>query len=45
MGDILDDTSLDDNTNKMEGPLSSLMHSVGSVFSSPEVEEEKGNNS
>lgn len=37
MGDILNDTGIDDNTNKMLGPISSLMHSIGSVFSTPET--------
>jgi hypothetical protein len=32
MGELLHDTTLDDNTNKMEGPVSSLMHSIGSAF-------------
>ena len=41
MGDILNDTTLDDNTNKMEGPITSLMHSIGSAFSTPETEEDK----
>lgn len=36
VGDLLDDTTLDDNTNKMEGPISSLMHTIGSAFSTPE---------
>ncbi len=38
VGDLLDDSTLDDNTNKMAGPVSSLMHSIGSVFSTPESE-------
>ena len=41
-GDLLNDTTLDDNTNKMEGPVSSLMHSIGTFFSTPETEEDKG---
>lgn len=32
MGELLHDNTLDDNTNKMEGPISSLMHSIGSAF-------------
>lgn len=40
MGDVLNDTSLDDNTNKMQGPLSSLMHSIGNAFSTPETKED-----
>jgi len=35
MGELLHDNTLDDNTNKMEGPVSSLMHSIGSAFSNP----------
>lgn len=35
MGSLLNDTTLDDNTNKMEGPISSLMHKIGSAFSNP----------
>jgi vacuolar-type H+-ATPase subunit H len=40
MGDWLNDTALDDNTNKMEGPISSLMHSIGNVFSNPVTKDE-----
>lgn len=40
MGSLLDDDTLDDNTNKMEGPISSLMHSIGSAFSKPATEDE-----
>jgi hypothetical protein len=40
MGDLLHDTSLDDITNKMEGPMSSLMQSIGNAFSSPVTGEE-----
>ncbi len=35
MGELLHDNTLDDNTNKMEGPISSLMQSIGSAFSKP----------
>ena len=35
MGELLHDNTLDDNTNKMEGPVSSLMQSIGSSFSNP----------
>ena len=41
MGDFLNDTTLDDNTNKIEGPISSLMHKIGSAFSTPETEQDK----
>jgi hypothetical protein len=40
MGSLLNDDTLDDNTNKMEGPISSLMHSIGNAFSTPVTEEE-----
>ena len=40
VGDLLDDTTLDDNTNKMEGPILSLMHAIGSAFSTPESKED-----
>jgi hypothetical protein len=40
MGEILHDTTLDDKTNKMEGPVSSLMQSIGSAFSKPVSDEE-----
>ncbi len=40
MGDLLHDNTLDDGTNKMEGPISSLMHSIGSVFTNPTTQEE-----
>lgn len=35
MGELLHDNTLDDNTNKMEGPVSSLIQSIGSAFSTP----------
>lgn len=40
LGDHLQDNTLDDNTNKMEGPVSSLMQNIGSIFSSPVTDEE-----
>jgi hypothetical protein len=40
MGEYLKDDTLDDNTNKMEGPVSSLMQSIGSAFSNPVTEDE-----
>ena len=42
MRDWLNDLELDDNTNKMEGPISSFMHSVGNVFSNPVTKNEVG---
>ncbi|MEP6676470.1 MAG: hypothetical protein ABJA78_15015 [Ferruginibacter sp.] len=35
MGNILGDETLDDKTNKMEGPISSLMHKIETGFSNP----------
>jgi len=44
MGQLLHDTTVDDNTNKMEGPVSSLMHKLGSAFSKPSDEAEVKSN-
>ena len=33
LGELLNDGSLEDNTNKMEGPISSLMHKIENAFS------------
>jgi hypothetical protein len=33
LGEILHDPTIDDNTNKMEGPVSSLMHKIENIFS------------
>ena len=43
MGELLHDNTLDDNTNKMEGPISSLMQSIGAAFTNPVTEEEVKN--
>ncbi len=40
MGSLLNDDTLDDNTNKMEGPLSGLMRLIGSAFSGPVSDEQ-----
>jgi hypothetical protein len=40
MGELLNDNTLDDDTNKMEGPISSLMHSLGNIFTNPTTEAE-----
>ena len=37
MGGLLDDETLDDQTNKMEGPISSLIQNIGTVFSTPDT--------
>ena len=34
MGKLMNDSSIDDRTNKMEGPMSGLMHTIEKVFSS-----------
>ncbi len=36
LGDLLNDPSLEDNTNKMQGPISTLMHKIENVFSAPD---------
>lgn len=41
IGNALNDTTLDDRTNKMEGPVSSLMHAIEKQFSSTNIAEEK----
>ncbi len=33
MGHYLQDDTIDDSTNKMEGPVSGLMHNIGQIFS------------
>ncbi len=40
MGKLLQNDTLDDTTNKMEGPVSGLMKSIGSVFSTPVTDKE-----
>lgn len=35
-GDILNDNTIDDRTNKMEGPVSSFMQKLGNLFTSSE---------
>ena len=41
MGGLLDDDTLDDQTNKMEGPISSLVNRIGAAFSTPVTMETK----
>ena len=36
MGDLLNDTTIDDNVTKMEGPVSGMMKAISGVFSSSE---------
>ena len=36
IGSIVGDTTIDDNTNKMDGPMSNLMHLFEKIFSSSE---------
>lgn len=38
LGVITNNNTIDDSTNKMEGPISSLMQSIGSIFSNPTTE-------
>jgi len=40
IGELLHDNILDDNTNKMEGPISSLISRIGDAFSNPVTEDE-----
>jgi len=40
IGRLLHDDTLDDTTNKMEGPVSSLMKNIGSAFTNPVTGEE-----
>ena len=37
MGDIFNDTTIDDRTNKMKGPISSLMHTIEQAFTDTEI--------
>lgn len=43
MGRYLHDNTLDDVTNKMEGPISSLIKNIGSAFSNPVTGDEVKN--
>lgn len=38
LGELLHDNTLDDRTNKMEGPVSSMMRAIGDGFSNGEAE-------
>ena len=38
MGELLHDNTLDDRTNKMEGPVSSIIRAIGGGFSNGEAE-------
>jgi hypothetical protein len=40
MGELLKNNTLDDNVNKMEGPLSSLAQKIGTAFSPPVTEDD-----
>lgn len=39
-GELLHNTVLDDNTNKMKGPISSLIQGIGAAFSNPVSDKE-----
>jgi hypothetical protein len=41
LGNILDDTTLDDRTHKMEGPISSIMQAISSGFNNADEDERK----
>jgi len=41
IGNILNDSTLDDRTNKMEGPVSSFMHAIEKQFASTNIAETK----
>ena len=43
IGGLLDDTTIDDSTTKMEGPVSTLMHKIASGFTGSETQEEADN--
>ncbi|MEJ8819042.1 hypothetical protein [Lacibacter sp. H407] len=43
MGELLHNNTLDDRTNKMEGPLSNFIRALGSGFSKEETASEKKN--
>ncbi|MES2848172.1 MAG: hypothetical protein V4685_03910 [Bacteroidota bacterium] len=40
LGELLHDDTIDDNVNKMEGPISSLMKGIGAAFSNPVTKED-----
>lgn len=40
MGELLNDSTIDDRTNKMEGPISGLAQSIQNLFSSSGMEKE-----
>lgn len=41
VGQLIDDDTVDDRTNKMEGPISSLMKSIGSGFTNVDLDSKK----
>lgn len=41
MGDLLNENTIDDRTNKMEGPISSLIQAIGSGFSKADEDVKK----
>ena len=43
IGNVLNDTTLDDRTNKMSGPVSGLMHGIEKTFASTDTEKNKDN--
>ena len=41
IGSILNDNTLDDRTNKMNGPVSGIMHSIEKTFASTDTDSSK----
>ena len=44
IGELLDDDTVDDRTNKMEGPVSSLMQKIAGSFAPSDLDEKKSKN-
>jgi hypothetical protein len=44
IGELLDDDTVDDRTNKMEGPVSSLMQKIAGSFAPSDLDEKKAKN-
>ena len=41
LGQLIDDDTVDDRTNKMQGPISSLMQKIGSGFTNVDLDEKQ----
>ncbi len=44
IGELLDDDTVDDRTNKMEGPVSSIMQKIAGSFAPADLDEKKSKN-